>query len=237
MRRNSQLFFRAFVAVAVATGAALPVLWPILSGTNKDYDRGGLIFIVSLMAMGNVGFLAAALWAKRKESRPVKVPRIPIETANRFLATFGITKPTKDYERWVKEDGFDLDDFANVLTESPFIFVVDWRADIADELPRIVDGLAKLRVRLESKVDAVASTAFVGSGENKILVKYVPADHDDFTDTIVAIQSVVPSHIEFRKSPDNELRDTWYFAALPRAEWSELEALDSAALQRLYVPL
>lgn len=237
MRRNSQLFFRAFVAVAVATGAALPVLWPILAGTNKDYNRGGLIFVVLLLALGNVGFLTAAVWAKRKESRPVKVHRVPIETANRFLASFGITKPTKDCERWVKEDGFDLDDLANVLTESPYVFVIDWRADIADELPRIIDGLAKLGVTLESEVDAISSTAFVGSGENKTLVKYVPVDHDDFTDTIVAIQAIVPSDIEFRKSPDNELRDTWYFAALPRAEWSELEALDSTVLQKLYVPL
>lgn len=231
------MFFRAFVAVAVVTAAALPGLWPILSGTNKDYDRGGLIFLVSLLTLGNVGFLAAAIWAKRRESRPVKLPRIPIETANRFLATFGITKPTKEYERWRKEDGFDVDDFPSVLAGSPLIFIVDWRANIADELPRIVHGLVKLGVTLVNEVDEVSSTGFVGSGENKILVKYVPVDHDDFTDTIVAIQSVVPPQIEFRKSPYNGQSDTWDFAVLPRNEWAQLEALDSAVLQRLYVPL
>lgn len=41
--------------------------------------------------------------------------RISIDVAHRFLATFGITKPTKAYERWVKPNGFDLDDFHTVL--------------------------------------------------------------------------------------------------------------------------
>lgn len=163
--------------------------------------------------------------------------RIPIDTAHQFLATFGITKPTKEYERWVKVDGFDLDDFPSVLGDSPFVFVIDWRANMADELPRIVDGLAKLGFAVDCEVDEVSSTGFIGNGENKILVKYVPSDHDDFTDTIAAVQSIVSSNIEFRKSPYNSESDTWEFAVLPRDEWAELEALDSAVLQSLYVPL
>ena len=110
-------------------------------------------------------------------------------------------------------------------------------AFMADELPRIIDGLAKLGVTLESEVDEVSSTGFIGTGEDRILVKYVPTDRDDFTDTIVALQSIVPSRIEFRKSPHNGQSDEWVFAVLPRDEWSELEVLDSALLRSLYVPL
>jgi hypothetical protein len=42
--------------------------------------------------------------------------RIPLETAHKILATFGITSPTRAYERWVKDDGFDVKDFDEVLS-------------------------------------------------------------------------------------------------------------------------
>jgi hypothetical protein len=237
MRRTSQLFFRAFIAVAVATASAMLVLWPQITGNDKNYDRGGLTFVVCMLVLGNAGLLVAAIWARRKESGLPKTYRIPIETAHRFLAAFGITRPTKDYDRWVKEDGFDLGDFPTVLSDSPFIFIIDWRANMADELPRIVEGLAKLGVSLKIEVDEVSSTAFIGTGEEKVLVKYVPSDEDDFTDTIVAVQTIVPPTIEFRKSPYNGQMDSWNFAVLPRDEWEDLETLDGAVLRNLYLPL
>jgi hypothetical protein len=223
--------------MAIATAFAMPTLWPQITGKNKDYDFGGLIFVVSMLGAGNVGFLIASIWAWRKERMLPKTHRIPIEIAHRFLATFGITEPTKEYVRWIKDDGFELIDFPSILSDSPFIFIVDWSANMADELPRIVDALAKLSVALESEVDEVSSTGFVGSGENKVLVKYVPNDGDDFTETIATIQSMVPSNIEFRKSPHNGQMDQWDFAVLPRDEWAELEALDSKLLRSLYIPL
>ena len=163
--------------------------------------------------------------------------RIPLETAHEFLATFGITKPTKEYERWVKEDGFDFEDFPTVLADSPYIFLIDWRANLADELPPIVEALAQLEVTLESDVDGTTSTGFVANERNKLQVKYVPTDQDDFTDVIIAIQSLVPETIEFRASPHNGQRDQWDFAVLPREQWAELEALDSELVNSLFVPL
>lgn len=52
------------------------------------------------------------MWPFRSKRRPVEdrqmrpeSHRIPIETAHRFLAMFGISQPTRQYERWLKEDG------------------------------------------------------------------------------------------------------------------------------------
>lgn len=83
--------------------------------------------------------------------------RIPIEIAHKILATFGITSPTRAYERWVKNDGFDLKDFDEVLYESPFIFIVDWHACLQDELETIRDSLARLDVHLDLELDSVGN--------------------------------------------------------------------------------
>lgn len=83
-----------------------------------------------------------------RQTRP-ESHRMSLETAHRFLAMFGISQPTRQYERWVKEDGFDFADFPDVLGESPFIISVDWRAALSDELPLIADTLAKLDVELD----------------------------------------------------------------------------------------
>jgi hypothetical protein len=66
---------------------------------------------------------------------------------------------------------------------------------------------------------------------------YIPSDHDDFTDVIHGLQSIVPSHVEFRAAPDNGESDTWVFAVLPRDAWAELEAADPQALNQLFVSI
>lgn len=62
---------------------------------------------------------------------------IPFDAAHKILAGFGITQPTRAYERWVKKDGFDLGDFHEVLFESPFVFIIDWRAWLREELETV----------------------------------------------------------------------------------------------------
>lgn len=91
----------------------------------------------------------------------LKGHRIPLQVPHQFLATFGITKPSKSYERWVKADGFDSADFPDVIGESEFIFRVDWKAALPDELPLIADALAKLDVELTFNVEANEGNGFV----------------------------------------------------------------------------
>ena len=144
--------------------------------------------------------------------------RIPLETAHQFLAAFGITKATPAYERWVKDDGFDPDDFPSVLGDSPLVFTIDWRAALGDELVRIVDGLGRFHVELEFAMDPETSTGFVTCQGRHATVKYAPADNDDFKNVMLSIQGILPTAIEIRASPRNDDCDTWIFAALPHGE-------------------
>lgn len=184
------------------------------SGQFRLADLGGQIWWLITVAHNTRRFtLRTLLVAMLPESH-----RIPLETAHQFLAMFGITQPTPQYERWVKEDGFDFADFPDVLGESPFILGVDWRAALSDELPLIADALAKLDVELTIDIDRDGDGGYVDSAGGKAGIKYRPSGDDDFTDVIAAIQSVVPANIELRGSPNNTGTDAWQFAVLPRDE-------------------
>jgi hypothetical protein len=160
-----------------------------------------------------------------------------LEVAHQFLATFGITKPTHDYNRWVKCYGFDRGDFNIVLGDSPFIFTIDWRADLQFELKAIVEALARLGVELRLDFTPYADSGYVVCGGRRAPVKYVPSANDDFTDVILAIQSLVPNTIEFRASPANGQNDSSEFAVLPVDEWLELESLDRELINDLFQPM
>src|SRR5512141_2684379 len=66
MQRKYQLFLTGLLSVAGATLLCLPMLWPQLTGKNKDFDRGGVIFLVCLLVVANIGFLIATLWARSR---------------------------------------------------------------------------------------------------------------------------------------------------------------------------
>src|SRR5262245_15105239 len=100
--------------------------------------------------------------------------RVPLETAHELLATFGITSPTGQYERWVKDDGFDLKDFDEVLFESPFVYILDWRAWLQEELETIATSLAKLGVELRTELDADGEAGHVSCDDRRVRVAYRP---------------------------------------------------------------
>ena len=151
---------------------------------------------------------------------------LPIDVAHEILAVFGVTEPTAVYERRVKPDGFDPAGLWDVIADaSPFVFIVDHRAALPDELARIAPAVAELGAALTVDVAADADDGWISCDDRCAPVKYRPADRDDFTDVIRAVQRVVPDTIEFRASPDNGDNDDWVFAALLREEWAKLEAL------------
>jgi hypothetical protein len=164
--------------------------------------------------------------------------RIPIETAHTILATFGIAKPTRAYERWVKPDGFDVRDFSDVLFESPFVFIVDWRAWLNDELETISNALARLGQPLRRELDEEGNYGFaVGADGRRAAVKYVPNEKDEFDSVVRAVQAVVSPSIEFRASPGNRGSDTWIYGVLPNDEWMELQNVAGPVIAHFFVPL
>src|SRR5688572_17586705 len=92
--------------------------------------------------------------------------RVPLDIVHAVLGTFGITKPTPEYERWVRPDGMDFDDLVEVLGASPFYFVIDWRASSGEELEIIAAGLSRLGANLEIDLapDDDEAEGFVSSG-------------------------------------------------------------------------
>jgi hypothetical protein len=160
--------------------------------------------------------------------------RVPLDTAHLFLGTFGIGQPTKAYERWVKPDGFDFDDFLVVLRDSPFVFNIDWRAALPDELGPIAAALGRLGTRLTVGIQDDADAGWITCADNRARVKYAPSDRDDFTDVIRAIQKIIPATIEFRASLDNAGNDGWVFAVLLREEWAALERVDASLVAAMF---
>ena len=163
--------------------------------------------------------------------------RIPMDTAHKILATFGITRPTRAYERWVKDDGFDLSDFGEVLFESSFVFIIDWRAWLQEELDTIRASLGQLDVQLTLDLDDDGESGNVACDERRAAVAYRPNDESDFDDVIRGIQSAVPENIEFRASPCNGGSDTMVYAVLPADEWDDLENTARDVVNYFFVPL
>jgi len=163
--------------------------------------------------------------------------RIPLEIAHQILGTFGITRPTRAYQRWVKEDGFDLQDFDEVLFESTFIFTIDWRASLQEELDSIRDSLDKIDAKLEVNLDKEGESGYVSCAGRRAPIAYRPSDESDFDLVVRALQSVVPNNVEFRASPDNDGSDTMVFAVLPRDEWAELERIAPDVIRYFFEPI
>jgi hypothetical protein len=164
--------------------------------------------------------------------------RIPIHHAHEILAIFGVTEPTAVYERRVKDDGIDRDGLWDVVTDgSRFVFIIDWRATLPEELSLIAPALAELGAELAVDVPGDADDGWVSCEDRCAAVKYRAADKDDFTDVIRALQRVVPPAIEFRAWPDNADNDAWTFAALLREEWAKLESLDTGFVSTYFPPL
>jgi len=163
--------------------------------------------------------------------------RIPLESAHKILATFGITRPTRAYERWVKDDGFDVRDFPDVLFESPYVFVLDWQAWLQEELERIVKTLALLQVALTLDLNEDGESGHVVCESRGVAVGSGTNESDGFDALFVALQSVMPPLIEFRGSPGNRDGDTFVYAVLPRDEWQDLEQVAPEVMAHFFLAL
>jgi hypothetical protein len=163
---------------------------------------------------------------------------IPLEAANQILVAFGISKPTPVYERRVKPDGFRPSDLYDVLSESRFLFVVDWRGWLEDFVEEALPALAELGSALTYEPDDDGNSGMLKSDDGRSQrIKYVPTDSDCFDDVIRAMQRLAGKGIEFRQSPCNMENDTWMYAALGADEWKELEAINHDFILSHFIPL
>lgn len=171
-----------------------------------------------------------------RRDKPPKTYRVPLESANHILATFGLTQSTEKYERRIKDNGFELNDFRDVLFEAPFIFTIDWRSWLCEELHTVAGTLDRLGVSLKVELDEEGNSGYVSCGLGRRAFVAHRFD-DDYDGVFQGLQSVVPPNIEFRSSPSNDGADTWTYAVLTRDEWADLEAAAPEAINAFFRPL
>ena len=162
---------------------------------------------------------------------------IPTDIAHQILATFGITKPTPAYTRLMRGDGVMLNDFDEILFGSPFVFTIDWRSSLHDELPSIVDAMNKIDINASLSLDGDDGTDATITSDSDTQLHYAASENADFTDVIRSLQSVVSPTASFRISPSNVGSDTWIFALLPNDEWAELDSIAPDVIRHFFVPL
>ena len=163
---------------------------------------------------------------------------VHLNDAHGVLATFGITEPTRAYERWVRPNGFRLADFWDVLGDSPFIVTMDWRGMLDDFVEEVLPALAQLGVELSYGSDGSGNAGVLTAGDGrKEPVRYVPSAGDDFNRVIAAIQRLAGPGVEFRASPANEGSDGWTYAVLARDEWAALDSMHPEPVGALFAPL
>ena len=159
---------------------------------------------------------------------------IKTDTANDILANFGISKPSNTYDRWHRGDHFILDDFDEVLFESRYVLIIDWRAALKDELERIASLLPDFGVSINMDFNDTGNEAVLSCGDLSEKVKYCPSDNDDFEKVILALQRITPDLVEFRGSPLSEGADTWVFAMNGPEEWKEVDALAPEVMDHFF---
>lgn len=165
-----------------------------------------------------------------------KGQRIPSEIAHGILVTFGITRSSPAYERRVKEDGFDSNDFRDVLRESPAIVGVDWRSPLGHALEDFAAALKRLGVQIAFEDVDDTGSGYVACEARRVDVSYMRAG-DDFDEVVRRLQSILPPEIEIRASPFNVGSDGWYYAVIPREEWAKLIAHDPVTMSGFFGPL
>lgn len=160
--------------------------------------------------------------------------KIQTEIANEILANFGISRPSRNYERWHKGDHFLLDEFDEVLFESRYIFIIDWRAWFKEEMETIVSRLSDFGITLDVDFDEDGNEGVISCGGKSERIKYCPNDDDDFEDVIRALGRISPNQVEFRSSPFNEGSDTWIFAVNGPDEWKEVDEIAPEVMNHFF---
>jgi hypothetical protein len=163
---------------------------------------------------------------------------ISVEVVNQLLPNFGITKPSSLYERRVRGNNFKTDDVLELIEESSYVYNIDWRAWLKDELEHISTSLIKLEVELSYELNEEGSSGNITVGEKSATISYSPdVDSGSFDDAMAAIESALPQSFEIRESIYNGSNDSNCYAILPKDHWYEIESLAGPVVGSLFVPL
>jgi hypothetical protein len=166
---------------------------------------------------------------------------IPLDVANQILATFGINEPTPMYERRVTTGGFTTANFADVLFESRFVFVMDDELELDLLCAEIATALAELGAPVDVEVeDRHGTTGALVSPHAAVVVHFDRRAGDGYAAAatlIGAFRQAAGAAVEFRGRPGDANRDCWIYAALTPQEWRELDGLAGGVIRLYFAPL
>ena len=166
---------------------------------------------------------------------------VPLDIANQILGTFGINEPTGLYERRVTTGGFRIADFADVLFESRFVFVMDDEIELDLLCADIATALAELGAPVDVETDDdERTTGALTSPHAAVVIRFDRSAGDGYAaaDAIVrAFQQAAGDAVEFRGRPGDAVGDCWIYAVLTPHEWRELDALHDGVIRLYFAPL
>ena len=168
---------------------------------------------------------------------------IPLDIANQILATFGVTEPSELYVRRVGTGGFRVANFADVLYESRFVFVIDSSLELDLMCADIATALAELGAPVDVETDEEeGTTGAVVSPLAATVIRFDAAAGDGYeavAAVIRAFQDAAGDAVEFRARPgdDHPENDCWIYAVLAPREWRTLDALNGGVIRHFFAPL
>lgn len=145
--------------------------------------------------------------------------------AQEILAIFGITSNSRAYDRWLKDGGFSVEDFEDVLSESIYLIGVDWRSDIEEPLRYLSKAMSELGYELNYECNEELTDAVVSCGGKTVHVHYDPIEDADFSVQMAKINEISPDDLEIRFDTTCEGSDSWNYGLLTEEEWGVLESL------------
>ena len=164
---------------------------------------------------------------------------VPLDVANQILGTFGINEPTDLYERRVTSGGFRIGDFADVLLESRFVFVLDDELELDLICADIATALAELGAPVDCETDDDdGTTGALTSPHAAVVIRFDRSAGDGYAaaDAIIrAFQQAAGDAVEFRARPGDAGGDCWIYAVLTPREWRELDALHDGVIRNFFV--
>ena len=158
------------------------------------------------------------------------------ETAEAVLLRFGIYKSSSAYDRWLKDDGFYLKDFDEVLCKSPHFLNFDWK-ETTDQI-----GLQLLRgftlCGIEMRWELLEPNKGILTSKNaRTIINYEPkTDSIDYTVSTIIFEHLNEKVTAF-SDKNNSDGDTAVFVLLKTTDANRLRKKHSNVVNYFFNPI
>ena len=121
-------------------------------------------------------------------------------------------------------------DLEGVLDESGLVFAMDWRGWLKENIDIIIEQLGKLDISATASLDKDGNQGKFHLDGRSAVIKFIPADEDNFDDVMVAINRLIGNKAHYKKFRSCEGSDGWVYALLKNEDWNSLHSSVPQAL-------